>query len=69
MGEIKRVVQPVEINYVCDKCEHGMMNKSGEMDEASGDIPHKCVICGHEQIFQWVTYPRIDYMDTGEDQE
>ncbi len=63
MGEIKRAVQPIEINYVCDKCEHGMMNKAGEMDQTTGNIPHSCVICGHEQIFQWVSYPRIDYVD------
>ena len=66
MGEIKRAVKPIEITYVCDKCEHGMMQKSGEMDASTGDIQHKCVICGHEQIFQWVNYPRIDYIDDGE---
>ena len=49
MGEIRRVVQPIEVNYICDQCEHGMMHKVGEMDESTGDIPHKCVICGHQQ--------------------
>lgn len=66
MAEIKRAVQTIEINYVCDKCEHGMMHKCGELNEDTGDIAHKCVICGHEQNFQWVSYPRIDYIDVGE---
>lgn len=62
MPEVKRVVKPVEVNYVCDKCEHGMMQKSGEMDSASGEIEHKCMICNHKQTFKWVSYPRIDYI-------
>ncbi|MFA7554207.1 MAG: type II citrate synthase [Spongiibacteraceae bacterium] len=66
MAEIKRAVKTVEVNYVCDECNHGMMHKSGELDEATGDIPHKCVICGHRQNFKWVTYPRIDYIDENE---
>jgi transcription elongation factor Elf1 len=66
MAEIKRAVQTIEVNYVCDKCGHGMMHKCGELNEETGDIAHKCVICGHEQNFQWVSYPRIDYIDEGE---
>ena len=38
MGEVKRVMKPIEVNYVCDKCDHGMMKKSGEMDQETGDI-------------------------------
>lgn len=66
MGEVKRPVRTIEVNYVCDKCEHGMMHKSAEGDDETGDVPHKCVICGHEQVFQWVSYPRIDYVDEAE---
>lgn len=66
MPEVKRNVQPVEVNYICDKCEHGMMQKTGEMDSKSGEIEHKCVICGHPQIFKWVSYPRVEYV--GEDE-
>lgn len=66
MGEVKRVMKPIEVNYVCDKCDHGMMKKSGEMDQETGDIQHQCVICGHQQVFQWVSYPRIDYIGEGE---
>lgn len=66
MPEIKRPVQPIEVNYLCDQCGHGMMARSGEQDEQSGDTPHKCVICGYSQNFQWVSYPRIDYIGVDE---
>ncbi len=66
MAEIKRAVQTVEVNYICDKCEHGMMQQCGARDEETGDTPHKCVICGHQQNFEWLTYPRIDYVGEGE---
>ncbi|MDB6060386.1 MAG: hypothetical protein JWM78_489 [Verrucomicrobiaceae bacterium] len=66
MPEIKRPVQTVEINYVCDKCGHGMMHKSGETNPTSGETPHKCMICGAEQVFKWVSYPRIDHIGIGE---
>ncbi len=66
MPEVKRPVQTIEVNYVCDKCEHGMMQKCGEINEDTGEVPHKCVICGHLQSFEWVSYPRIDYVGEGE---
>ena len=66
MPEVRRPVQPIEINYLCDKCGHGMMQSTGEADGSTGMVPHKCVICGHEQQFEWVSYPRIDYVGLGE---
>ena len=66
MGEIKRAVQTVEVNYVCDKCEHGMMQSYGEADPETQDIPHRCMICGHKQVFKGIKYPRIDYIGEGE---
>ena len=66
MPEIKRKVQTVEVNYVCDKCEHGMMEKIGTMNPDTGEVDHRCMICGHEQVFKWVSYPRIDYIGEGE---
>jgi len=66
MGEVKREVQTVEVNYVCDKCGHGMMQSIGEPDPETQDIPHQCVICGHTQTFQGVRYPRIDYVGKGD---
>lgn len=66
MPELKREVRTIEVNYVCDKCGHGMMHKSGELNEETGDVPHKCVICSHEQVFQWENYPRIDYLGMDE---
>lgn len=66
MPEIKRPVQTIEVNYVCDKCGHGMMQKIGEADATTGAILHSCMICGFEQTFKWVSYPRIDYIGVGE---
>ncbi|KZX58239.1 type II citrate synthase [Halioglobus sp. HI00S01] len=66
MPEIKREVRPVEVNYLCDKCNQGMMAQCGSMDETSGDIEHRCLICDHKQTFQWRAYPRIDYVGADE---
>ena len=66
MPEIKRAVQTVEVNYVCDKCGHGMMQSVGGMNQSSGEILHRCMICAAEQMFKWVSYPRIDYVGLGE---
>ena len=65
MPEQKQEVKPIQINYVCDACGTGMMSPSSEMDPASGDIEHHCLICDHKQTFQWRPYPRIDYVETG----
>ena len=66
MAEVKRKVQTVEVNYVCDKCEHGMVEKCGPADPKTGETPHRCMICGHSHVFKWISYPRIDYI--GEDE-
>ena len=66
MPEVKRVVKPIEVNYLCDKCENGMMQKVGETDPESGETEHRCLICGHSQTFKWLCYPRIDYMGENE---
>jgi hypothetical protein len=39
-----------------------MMQKTGEMDPQTGEVEHKCMICGHSQTFKWISYPRIDYV-------
>ena len=67
MPEVKRPVKPIEVNYLCEKCEHGMMKQSAPVDDASGETPHECLICGHEQSFKWVSYPHIEYIDVEED--
>lgn len=66
MPEVKRPVQTIEVNYICDKCNHGMMAKAGNTNQESGETLHRCMICGHEQSFKWVTYPRIDYIGVEE---
>ncbi len=66
MPEIRRPVKTIEVNYLCDKCENGMMRGQGEVDLESGEMLHRCVICGHEQTFVDVCYPRIDYVGENE---
>ncbi len=65
MPEVKKSVKTIEVNYICDACGHGMMEQRGEIDPASGDHPHACVICGHQQSFK-LTYPRILYVEEEE---
>lgn len=66
MPEIKRPVKPIEVNYVCDQCGHGMMKSVAAMDPDTGIVPHKCMICGVERDFKWVSYPKIDYIGVDE---
>lgn len=66
MAEIKREVRPVEVNYLCDACNQGMMVQSGPMDPDTGDIDHKCLICNHQEAFRWRAYPRIDHIGLDE---
>ena len=66
MPEVKQRVTTFEVNYICDKCGHGVMEKSGDKDPASGEYPHVCVICNHSQGFKGLTYPRIVYEVDGE---
>jgi hypothetical protein len=66
MPELKQEVRPIEVNYVCDACGQGMMAAAGEMDPVSGDIDHRCMICDHQQVFQWRPYPRIDHVGLDE---
>ncbi|MEH6549612.1 MAG: hypothetical protein V7711_10340 [Pseudomonadales bacterium] len=66
MPEIKHKVVPVEVNYVCDSCGHGMMKLIGEADAANGVNEHECMICGAKATFQWKSYPHIDYLSEEE---
>ena len=66
MPEVIKPVRPVEVNYVCDKCGHGMMKSLGQMDPETGEVPHNCMICGDEHVFKWVSYPKIDYLGLDE---
>jgi DNA-directed RNA polymerase subunit RPC12/RpoP len=66
MPEIKREVRPVEVSYLCDACGKGMMSSTGDMDPASGEIQHRCLICDHQQTFKWNAYPRIEHLGLDE---
>jgi uncharacterized cysteine cluster protein YcgN (CxxCxxCC family) len=62
MPEIKRKVIPLEINYVCDSCGKGMMEKVGEMNPKTGEVKHQCIICSEPKVFKWTIYPRIEHI-------
>ena len=59
MPEVSRKVVPYQYNYVCDKCDNGMMRASGEKGE-DGLYPHKCMICGNTASLK-NSYPRVEY--------
>ncbi len=60
MPEVRRDVKPVEVNYLCDKCESGMVICT-DQSSASAKRPHKCVICGEHYEFDKI-YPKIVYV-------
>ena len=66
MPELKRRVIPVEVNYECEDCGHGLLQAVGEEDSVSGEVLHECMICGTQRSFVGNRYPRIDYI--GEDE-
>ncbi len=66
MPEIKREVRPVEVSYLCDACGQGFMERCGERDPQTGETEHRCLICDHQQVFQWREYPRIDHIGLDE---
>ncbi|MEQ9394577.1 type II citrate synthase [Haliea sp.] len=66
MPEIQREVRPIEVNYVCDACGKGMMSACGDMDPKTGAIDHRCLICNHQQVFNWRPYPRIEHLGLDE---
>ena len=67
MPVVKRLVRPVEVNYVCDGCSQGMLEHAGEMDAENGAQEHRCMICDHRQTFFWERYPRIEHIGLDED--
>ena len=58
MPEISRKVVPYQYNYLCDKCEGGMMVSTGS--KTSEGYPHKCVICSHSSNLK-AEYPHVEY--------
>lgn len=62
MPEQETKVETVVIDYVCDKCESGIMERSGSAAYLTEPMqfPHKCNKCGFEQTFKEV-YPKVGY--------
>ncbi|CAH0989934.1 hypothetical protein SIN8267_00005 [Sinobacterium norvegicum] len=65
MPETKRPVTPLEVNYICDKCNHGMMMEDPSQAVERQGIDHICVICGHQQTLD-SSYPRYEFVGVGE---
>jgi len=62
MGEIKEVVHPIQVDYICDACKIGRMRKTGEIIMEEGLARHRCdnPECGDEHDYP-VVYPLIRY--------
>jgi len=58
MPELHQKVVPYEYNYLCDACEGGMMQATGEKTEKG--YTHKCMICSSEAHLA-KSYPHIEY--------
>ena len=71
MPEVSKPVQMVVIEYVCDKCKSGTMEKHGEIEISyltyPIKIPHKCNNCEAVQYFTEPAYPRIAYKEINGD--
>jgi len=63
MSEITKIVVPVQVDFVCDKCGNGMMRPTGEITMEKGITRHRCTSegCRSEVDFKDITYPYIRY--------
>lgn len=62
MAEKKRPVQPVRVNYSCDKCGGDVLPTGACFDSYPAQYPHDCQQCGKRYTFTSL-YPRIEYVD------
>jgi hypothetical protein len=61
VAEAKHIVQPVEVEYVCDSCNTGVMRSTGVgLMSSPPQYPHKCNHCGSQSTFKLI-YPYITY--------
>ena len=61
MGRKQTPLRPIQIDYHCDECEHGLMRPVGHM--LMTDPPqfeHKCTECGYLMVFN-ERYPTVRY--------
>ena len=66
MGETKRRVIPICVDYICDKCGEGRMRPGNTyLPTYPVQYPHECDRCGNVQTFL-CKYPRIEYEETEE---
>lgn len=63
MPEVTTPVTPVQISYICDKCNVGMMTSTGTAQTSFPfSLVHCCDHCGERETFRGKTYPRIEYV-------
>lgn len=60
--EVTFDVKPIGINYICDSCQKGEMNQTGEvkMYEHHATFVHKCSNCSEKKELK-EKYPLIRY--------
>lgn len=62
MPETQRDKKIIEVSYVCDKCNLGMMESTNiVLTSSPPQFPHICSWCGHTQNF-YKQYTRIEYV-------
>ena len=62
MPEREFELRPVGVDYICDKCNTGVMELSGNMMLTTHPplYPHQCNACGHMQNFDQ-KYPTVKH--------
>lgn len=66
MPRIQMPLRPIQIDYVCDKCQKGKYRSTGTMLLSSPpQFPHECTECKDSRIF-WEKYPTIRYVCEGD---
>jgi len=62
MPLIKKLLQPVEVDYVCDECGKGRYRSTGiGLLSSPPQYQHICNECGDERMFA-EAYPLIQYV-------
>lgn len=65
MPREQKPLRPIQVDYLCDKCEQGYYRPVGRMLLSDPpQFPHACTQCGNEKTF-WEKYPTIRYVDEG----
>lgn len=59
--ELRQIMQPIQIDYICDICGKGKMRPTGMMLTSNPlQYSHRCIECDSHNNFT-VRYPYITY--------